>query len=98
MHSFQLFASALIVVVFSIAFSDAQTQATCTFKLLNPVPGQVNGVNDYGTTVGQDASNYPLGFTVLSITPAHGQSSTDRLGSSFDEHRISSLQLISAQR
>ena len=22
----------------------------------------VNGVNDYGTTVGQDASNYPLGF------------------------------------
>src|SRR5436309_758699 len=59
---FTIFALVFTTLVCAVSASVAQQQASCSFKLLKPIPGFVNGVNDYGTTVGQDASNYPLGF------------------------------------
>lgn len=41
--------------------SQAQTQASCTFTVFQ-APGQVNGVNDFRTTVGQRSSNPASGF------------------------------------
>lgn len=52
----------VFTTIFFVSGSYAQQQATCTFKLVNPIPGFFNGANDYGTTVGQDSSNYSLGF------------------------------------
>src|SRR5438552_13864984 len=41
----------------------AQTNATCTFKLFTHNPDfQPNGINDYGTVVGQAFFNPPEGF------------------------------------
>ena len=59
---FTIFALVFTTLVCAVSASVAQQQASCSFKLLKPIPGAVNGVNDYGTTVGQDSSNYPLGF------------------------------------
>ena len=39
-----------ILVLSSVAFNHAQTQASCTFKVFKPAVS--SGVNDYGTTVG----------------------------------------------
>lgn len=50
---------AVVTLVASLSYS--QTQATCTFSLFQ-APGQVNGVNDYHTTVGQSSANIQLGF------------------------------------
>lgn len=48
-------------VCLAISPSSSQTQAICSFKFFQ-APGVVNGVNDYGTTVGQDRSNIQVGF------------------------------------
>ena len=50
---------ALFTLVASLSYS--QTQATCTFNLFQ-TPGQVNGVNDFGTTVGQESATPQQGF------------------------------------
>ena len=55
------FALAICLVAFTVTLSYPQTQATCTFTLFQ-APGQVNGVNDFHTTVGQSSSNIQLGF------------------------------------
>jgi len=49
------------VVTLAASLSYSQTQATCTFTLFQ-APGQVNGVNDFHTTVGQSSANIQLGF------------------------------------
>ena len=55
------FALAICLVAFTIPLSYSQTQATCTFTLFQ-APGQVNGVNDFHTTVGQSNTNIQLAF------------------------------------
>jgi hypothetical protein len=50
---------ALIAVTTTLAYS--QTRATCTFTLFQ-APGQVNGVNDFRTTVGQSGTTAQRGF------------------------------------
>jgi hypothetical protein len=51
-----LVAFAIPIVLFSAA--NAQTQAKCTFKLFK-TPGTPNGVNDYGTVVGEAVTYTP---------------------------------------
>jgi hypothetical protein len=60
-RGFSISTFVVTMMIFAVSVSHAQQQATCTFKLFTPI-GPVNGVNDYGTTVGQDSSNCPLGF------------------------------------
>ncbi len=62
-----LFTSAVLVLVSCLG--QAQSQASCTFKLfqLNSPNGfQANGVNDYGTVVGQAYFSPSKGFTRFS--------------------------------
>jgi len=49
------------LVLCSATASHSQTQASCTFNLFQ-APGQVIGLNDFRTTVGQSSSSAPLGF------------------------------------
>ncbi len=49
------------LVLCSASLSYSQTQASCTFNLFQ-APGQVSGVNDFRTTVGQSSSSAALGF------------------------------------
>lgn len=55
------FALVICLVAFTVTLSYSQTQATCTFTLFQ-APGQVNGVNDFHTTVGQSSTHIELGF------------------------------------
>jgi hypothetical protein len=55
------FGVALAVLLLTTSLSYSQTQATCTFTLFQ-APGQVSGVNDFRTTVGQNSSNIQQGF------------------------------------
>ncbi len=62
-----LFTSVVLVLISSVG--QAQTQASCTFKVfqLNSPNGfQANGVNDYGTVVGQAYFSPSKGFTRFS--------------------------------
>ncbi|HJT68739.1 MAG TPA: hypothetical protein VJ731_00990 [Terriglobales bacterium] len=51
----------LVICLASLSYSQAQTQASCTFNIFQ-APGLVNGVNDFRTTVGQSRSNPARGF------------------------------------
>lgn len=50
-HCFRLLSFSAVVVLWSVLFTDAQTQASRTFKLFKPAQIS-NGINDWGTTVG----------------------------------------------
>jgi hypothetical protein len=60
-HLRSLLALAIAFTVCSASLSYSQSQASCTFNLFK-APGQVNGVNDFRTTVGQSSSNGQLAF------------------------------------
>lgn len=59
MYSRQIILTVASAFVFLVSLSYSQTQATCSFKFFQ-TPGTVNGVNDYGTTVGE--ANLPRAF------------------------------------
>ena len=50
-HFYRFLSYAAVLVLSSVSFLDAQTQASCTFKLFKPAEISL-GVNDWGTTVG----------------------------------------------
>lgn len=51
----------LVICSASFSYSQVQTQASCNFKQFQ-APGQVSGVNDFLTTVGQSSANAAQGF------------------------------------
>jgi len=55
------FVVAVALAVCSPSLSYCQTQASCTFHFFQ-APGQVSGINDFGTTVGESSSKPQFAF------------------------------------